>query len=728
MNYRLNVTGKNLGEIYTINFPENLIKFIQYDFTPFMEKCIELCRTAMKQGVINFDEVSVIRSSIVPCHRYFEKNIRGIFEKIVIDCWIEYICRQNEIGSSTLWNSFSGCRTDFESVLFVRLCEFRYNNAINQWVNLLRIQEYARKKVEFIFGKRLDDHSTAIAKAGYFDLLFNVAANEMGYSDLSTNRIYSGLRTPNSPFVMSGVSREIMRNVLAGINLDNDDYGEENPMTGTSRRPDFTADKHAMEAFTAIKNTIPDEPDTIINTIMKSIPRQLEQVYVPESFKSVIDLEIDALLENGGVIQKCGRCLGYFLKDDDYNYDYCSRVENFRSCLQIMDEKIAAEESVASVVSTVDASVLQARCDQLYKEMAERVNVDINQRDFSDWYKYMALIRENVISGQAKMDDFENFAEYSRSIRFASPAKLRSNASNSRPTLSSSLREPSRETPKYKQTDESGREVKSFEFERIDTSHSKKENKTIAQLHGIDIADDIISDEPFAPTPFTSQSTVTQVPYTPVTTTRVIRGVVPMGVKELSKPEQVVVEEPPEITEESTQLEQINAVEPKTPMTNKDEFVKVYSKTPVPNTNRPKSPPIERNVKSQETGDLLQNPFIKELIKVDEQPTPHENKQLTIMEDAEDIDTKLELQSKDANIVNLIKDKEVSVEAPTAPQLDFNSILSGLQRSDGFEPGSSSSNMEDDVAVSHKTKRVMDAIFGKNKITNPFVKQDENND
>ncbi|MCL1866454.1 MAG: hypothetical protein FWF82_03495, partial [Oscillospiraceae bacterium] len=217
--YRLNITGKSMNEVYTVSLPDNLIKFIKYDFSPFSEKCVELCRTSMKSGRINLDEVSVLRGSLISCHKYFEKNIHGIFEKIVTDNFIEYICRQNEISFSTLWSSFSGCKNNFESTLFARLCEYRYNHAINQWNNITKIQEYAQKKVEFIFGKKLDNRGVAVAKAGYFDLLFNVAANELGCDDLSSSRVYSELRAPNSPFIMSGISREIMRNVLSEFNF-----------------------------------------------------------------------------------------------------------------------------------------------------------------------------------------------------------------------------------------------------------------------------------------------------------------------------------------------------------------------------------------------------------------------------------------------------------------------------------------------------------------------------
>jgi hypothetical protein len=679
-----------------------------------MEKAIELCRVSMKRGGINRDEISVLRSSITPCHRYFEKNTHGIFEKIVIDCWIEYICRQNEISFSTLWSSFMPCRNEFEKTIFARLCEYRYNSAINQWVNLLKVQEYALKKTDFIFGKKLDNLGVAVAKAGYFDLLFNIAANEMGYGEISTSKVYSGLRMPNSPFVMSGISREIMRNVLAGHSLEADEP-DGTPECTTSTA--YTADKAAMDAFTAIKNVIPDEPDTIISTIMKSISHKHQRVYIPESFKAVIDLEIDALLESGAVVQKCGRCLEYFLKDDSYNHDYCGRVSNpgGRTCLGIMDDKMTALKESAK--QQVDATLLHSRCEQLYKEMAERVNVDINQRDFSDWYKYLVLIRENVISGEASMDDFESFVEYSRTISFISTARryAKSRKIDIKPL----------------EVDASGREVRTFEFEKVERRPGAKKPAPLVEVP--------------ANLPPTA---VPVMPIVPVSadapTTRVIRGVVPqsvtvIGLEKASQLEEVVELEMPveaqevveELVEEKVaEVEEIEeAVETEKvaePVkTGADEFVKVYQNAPEP--WRPRIPQISKPGKTgkppkhekYDKGSLLQNPYIRDIINLNEEG----------LVDHKPVD---KVPALEVPKLRLPESKAVSPKVAESsaepPKLDFDSILSGLQRSDGFDSPKSSAvsgSQEEEMPVSHKTQRVMDAIFGKSKTVNPFIKQEK---
>lgn len=458
---RISLTGQNSSDIYTISFPNNLINFIKYDFTIFMERSIDLCRFYMKSGEYRQEEVLEIRNSISGCHKFFEQNIRTTFDKVVTDCWIEYICRQNEIGTVTLWNNYMQCRNEFERVIFTRLCEYRHNQAINQWVNMLKIQEYALRKVDFVFGQKLRNSVEAAARANYFDLMFNVAANEIGYeiTGVPDNKVYGVGRTPNSPFVLSNISREIVRNILQDIKYHDDSRAKR-------KAGGQLSDQNAMDAFSAIKGFLPSEPDSIINTMVKSMAELPQKVYMPTGFKAVIDLEIDALVESGGIMQRCQRCHDYYLRDEEYNYDYCDRIgRDGRSCLDIMHVK--EEESPKPLPErAIDTTILNMRCDQLYKEMSARVNVDITQRDLSDWYKYMMLIRENVIAGKASMEDFDHFVEYTRAINFSysKPAELD-------PEPEPEAIEPER-TPR-------GKEVKPFVFERIDRSRLEEQDSLL---------------------------------------------------------------------------------------------------------------------------------------------------------------------------------------------------------------------------------------------------------
>ncbi|MCL1881417.1 MAG: hypothetical protein FWF76_04495 [Oscillospiraceae bacterium] len=867
--YKLNITGKSASEVYTISYPDNLIRFIKYDFSPFMEKCVELCKVSMKSGRIDREEISILRSTISPCHRYFEKNIHGIFERIVYDCWIEYICRQNEISTPTLWNSFLNCTNDFERTLFSRLCEFRYNQAINQWTNLLRVQEYASKKTDFIFSKKMLQPEEVAAKVAYFDLLFNVAANEMGCGELSTNKVYSNLRTPNSPFVMSGVSREIMRNILVDFNFDVTDMEFPADYERKALSP-FTADKAAMDAFSAIKTLLPEEADAVI---MKSIPRVNGSVYIPESFKAVIDLEIDALIESEAVIQRCGRCLEYFLKDERYKHDYCSnRIENAdgtkeRTCLEIMGEKLEGIGSNA-LVSSVDIGLLFSRCDQLYKEMAERVNVDITQRDFSNWYKGLAVIRENVVSGDATIDDFENFAEYSRSISFISSGKNK-RASTLKVDMSSLSNMANTESYTSHDSSDIG---KPFEFERITregksisgkpqsvyTSQKRELPKieapktpeqevyTLADLYGLDISEfpDIVGAVETQIEEEESKkvakrlakeaaqlSELLPIDFSPPPVQRIIRGVVPSGVKELPQPK---FTPPPVVDLKSSEQILTEFVLPANDETNAEfdsEVLKTEVKVPIAKYNdvtelvdtseseivSEEAEKIELLTKAPPTIKLSKLPKILKSSKPSKQPEfieepevlpQHEistSPELTVMADEETIEPKLvdkplklivpietpELEKVPPEILSDFKSKssnkrkekkskkshnlESSLasetneeitpihmfkESQTSDELDFSSILSGIKRNDSFEmpelpskpklkakqksiskempvseeikiskkAGATKSVVSaklTDTPTSHKTKRVMDAIFGQSKANNPHVKTSE---
>ncbi|MDR1755281.1 MAG: DUF6076 domain-containing protein [Eubacterium sp.] len=456
MKYRINLTGKNSKDIYTISLPKNIINFLQYDFTSFMEKCTDLCKVYLKTGEYSQDEAVDARNSISGCHKYYEQNMRGIFDKIAVDCWIEYICRQNEIGTVTLWNNFINCQNDFEKAVFSRLNEYRHNLAHNQWVNILKLQEYAAYKVDFVFGKKVKNIAEASSKVSYFDLMFNVMANELGFdlSEIAENTVSSVGRTPNSPFTMSNVSREITRNFLSDLSYQSDNKS-------TIRNAKGLSDQIAMDAFSGIKAFLPSEPDSIISTLIKSMG-EAQKVYIPASFKSVIDLEIDSLIEHGGVLQKCARCGEYFLRDENYNYDYCDKIaRGGKSCLEKMN---MGDHIPARSEAIIDTASLAERCDQIYKEMSERVNAGLTQRDFSDWYKYLVAIRENLLNGQATMDDFESFVDYSRSISFTPSPKPKAAAEMQQTSV---------------QIDKRGREVRPFIFEKLDRNQLDEQDNLL---------------------------------------------------------------------------------------------------------------------------------------------------------------------------------------------------------------------------------------------------------
>jgi hypothetical protein len=471
---QLNIAGKNSDDIYTLFFPSNLMNFCRYDFSLFLEHCTDLCRLAARTGEYNVDDVYSIRNSISGCHKYYEQNMRTTFEKIVVDCWIDYLCKQSEISVNTLWQSFMKCRNPFEKAIFGRLSEYRYNKAINEWTNLLKMQEYARVKTDFVFGVKLGSPQQAVSRANYFDLLFNVAANEQGYpiSEMASVGVFSAGRLPNSPFVMNTAAKEIARNQLKDI-----EYKEG---YRSRKNPDLT-DKIAMDAFSSIKNYIPDKNDSLAKTIIKSLSSTPHYIYVPGSFKAIIDLEIDMSAQSGAYLKKCARCGDYYIRDEEYDFDYCSRIQREGgTCLELMkidDPELAEAIATTAVVTEaadeedhdkdepkivyVDKETVTAKMDALYKEMAARVNVDMTQRDFSIWYQKELRLKDDILLGEAGEKQLNEFIELSRGDEFASKKRA--------PLFEKKEEEePKPEEEEPVEMTENGKQIKKFVFEKVD--------------------------------------------------------------------------------------------------------------------------------------------------------------------------------------------------------------------------------------------------------------------
>ncbi|MBP3856023.1 MAG: DUF1720 domain-containing protein [Ruminiclostridium sp.] len=468
---QLNIAGKNSNDIYTLFYPSNLMNFCRYDFSLFLEHCTDLCRLAARTGEYNVDDVYSIRNSISGCHKYYEQNMRTTFEKIVVDCWIDYLCKQSEIGVNTLWQSFLKCRNPFEKAIFGRLSDYRYNRAINEWTNLLKLQEYARVKSDFVFGVKISSPQQAVSRANYFDLLYNVAANEQGFpiNEIASVGVFSAGRLPNSPFVMNTAAKEIARNQLKDIEYK-DGYK-------FRKNPDLT-DKIAMDAFAAVKEYIPAKNDSMAKTIIKSLSSVPQYIYVPGSFKAIIDLEIDVSAQSGAYLQKCARCGDYYIRDEEYDFDYCSRLQRDGggTCLELMkiDDPELAESAVAAAIETdedehdrdepkiiyVDKDTVTSKMDALYKEMAARVNVDMTQRDFSMWYQRELRLKDDILLGEAGEKQLNDFIELSRGDEFASKKRA--------PLFEK--KEEQTESPETEEDEitENGKHIRKFVFEKVD--------------------------------------------------------------------------------------------------------------------------------------------------------------------------------------------------------------------------------------------------------------------
>lgn len=734
MTRQLSITGKNSNDIYTLIYPNNLINFCKYDFNPFLNHCTDLCRIANRTGEYNVEDVYSIRNSISGCHKYYEQNMRLKFEKIVIDCWIDYLCKQNEIGVSTLWQSFMRCGNDFEKAIFARLSEYRHNRAINEWVNLLKLQEYAVTKVDFVFGTDISGPTEAANRANYFDLMFNVAANEHGFpiDEIGASDIYSIGRVPNSPFVLSNASREIMRNVLKDMEYSDRVYKSKN-------NPDLS-DRTAMDAFTVIKSYIPDKDDSLVNTIIKSMSGMPAKVYVPSSFKAVIDLEIDAIIESGAILRKCPRCREYYLKDEEYPYNYCNNPDkNGIVCLEVMNAGAApaakAAFSAAPEIITLEPKnepmekgYVNEEIEKLYKEMAQRVNIDLTQRDFSRWYQAALRLKEKLLTGMAGQSELDDFAELSRGDEFASK------------------RQPPPPPPEPVELTESGKEIRKFVFERVERPAAQPKSEVQSEQASIEAVKRLFGQENIPQQSYYPQPQR----YPQKTTTKIIRGgnqgvtyaensfermkpktvVIPNGEPQ----KQPVVSAPPPVQKIPAPAPNIAETESVFASSQTDVETLVEDDVKVFRTKKEK----EDDVKVFVPRKPAFNAYIE--------PSPYEK----VKQPLQDYRRSRE-ETDDIQIEGQISAEEVEAPAPipsatpaasakalsayrtiTLPKADnqpergktdkadFSEILESMNRSDGFESDEIELNA-DGLPVSHKTKHVMNALFAAPKAS-PFLR------
>lgn len=441
----VNLTGINSSEIYALNYPQSVLKFADYDFSGFIKRCTDYCKRCMTSGEYRLEDIVALRNSLGACHKYVEANIHSGYEKVVQDLFIEYICREKGLGISSLWNELINAKNPFERLIFTRLTEYRHNKAVNRWVSLLRLQEYAKRKIDFVFGEKVTLEQ-AYAKRDYFDLSFSVAANEMGYPSecFTAAKVYTVGRLPSAPFITSNISKAIAGSALPEIDYDD-----------AVHRPfsSMHSDSEAMDVFAKIKNYIPEKPDSVLNTIITTMRSLPKKVYVSDSLKAVIDLEIDLLLESGGILQRCARCGEYYLRDKDYDYDYCDKAQpGGRTCLEL---------STATPPRTADEiRRLDDMTKELYTYMSKRINVDLTQRDFAEWYQSFMAIKESILHNTLSVAEFREFENYSHDLHFA-PVKPPEPVAEKQPEPTAD----DKQNNAQKQP-----EVKPFVFERVDRS------------------------------------------------------------------------------------------------------------------------------------------------------------------------------------------------------------------------------------------------------------------
>ena len=432
----LKLVGRTSNEIFLLRYPSSVLDFCGFDLSYFAKSAIDACSEAQKTGKINPDVFAQLRRDIQNAHCYIEHNIRTTYEKVAIDCWIDYLCRRDNIGTGTLWNRYISCRTPFDKLVFSRLCELRYNRAINEWLNIVRVQDYAKSKIDFVFTKTVKSAKEAASRRNYFDLMFSVTAQEMGcrLEDLGEIKVFSVGRTPSSPFMFSAISKDIVRHVLADFDYS-DDYSD----IGDYRE---ISDQIAMDAFAKMRAGLPAELSSY-NIVRGKMENYTEKIYMPCSLKAVVDLEIDAIIESGGILCPCKRCGRLYLRNADYDEDYCrTYLTNGKTCLEIYRE----EHPVQRI-----SPALEEKCGRVTDEIYARVGTSMSTKEYENWHSYMIAMKEKVVSGEISPEELNSFLDYSLNV----------DISRSKPIV---------EVPKHEERPSRERVVKPFVPERISRS------------------------------------------------------------------------------------------------------------------------------------------------------------------------------------------------------------------------------------------------------------------
>lgn len=394
---------KNNNNFYKLELSKTLLHFIEYDFTYFWEQCIELGKSSRIQGGVSSKQFSILKSNIAKCHPYYEAQMNSDFEHVVLDCIIEYICHSENIGLEELWARCITPKNLYEKSIFARISEYKTNRAINQWANIMRIQEYAKAKLAFLFDGEPSSENLYRTRKEYFDLTFSVAAKELGFpsSELPAMKRYNPSLMPNAPFMLGKISKGVLRRISDII----DSAQEPN----YRRVSECMRDQIGLDAFSYVKN-LPRPGDLEMSAAAEAFGSIAQEIYMPDSFKSIIDLEFDKMLEQKIFMQKCEKCGKYFLQEVSYKGRFCNRVNTSG---QTCREQVGSEKPEETDFIPAE---LRARCNEITEKLEKRIGEDFRENEFREWEQYLANMIENIRSEYSTTEDLVGFLDYSEKM------------------------------------------------------------------------------------------------------------------------------------------------------------------------------------------------------------------------------------------------------------------------------------------------------------------------
>lgn len=447
------------NDFHSIEAGKTLLHLIEFDFTYFWEKCIEAGRFGKKNGRLPQKETAAAKALIADVHPYVAALIGDDFSEIVTDCIIEYICHSERIGLEELWVRCISPKNLYEDSIFRRISAYKTGRAINQWGNIVKVQEYARNKLMFIYDtdepRQVLENEIIKVRREYFDLACSTAANELGIDShkLPSVKMCSSALAPNSAFIMSRVARTVYYRFAEALKLGGD---IEMPAQKDCTR---IYDQLAMDAYSYVRG-MKRPADGDMQFAIDNLRGVPDEVFIPDSLKAAVDLEFDILFNNEIIMRRCESCGRFFITGRAENIGaeefFCDRVNSSgKTCRELnppqreepeqTDEAVyepimsgapmsAADEIRAAVAMAVSQSgstdkrtlptvpiavgteipeELEKRGQRVYNSLYKRAGKGIDENEFREWSQYLSNLKRNVKNGEAGLAELTDFLDYS---------------------------------------------------------------------------------------------------------------------------------------------------------------------------------------------------------------------------------------------------------------------------------------------------------------------------
>lgn len=392
----------NSNGFHQLELSKSLLHFIEYDFTYFWEQAIEFGNTCRKTGKFDAQQLSILRNLIIKCHPYYEAKINTEFSEIALDCIIEYICRTQNIGLESLWTKYISPANAYQKAIFKRISQYKTKKAINEWVSIIRLQQYAKTKLDFIYEGNLCSVAEYSSRAKYFDLAYSVCSTETGYpmESLPCVKRFDLTSMPGAVFMINKASRDIYKKFSERL--------ESAPEPSNNAINDNLRDSYALDAFEYMKD-IKRPAGAEMYSAIENFRFMPEVVYMPNCFKAIIDFEFSKMLENGIILRKCDNCGKYYMYDSEYKGDYCNRVNSSgKTCRELFEGNDTEDIDIPDTI--------EEKSNIIYERLKQQVGKALPESEFNDWSEYLKRLKSNIKNHNATTEELESFLNYTEKM------------------------------------------------------------------------------------------------------------------------------------------------------------------------------------------------------------------------------------------------------------------------------------------------------------------------